>query len=61
MAGCFRMNVAQMWIKEENLALIEIASRLGYDSETAFSRAFKRIIGVTPGTARRIGVGDLIF
>jgi AraC-like DNA-binding protein len=51
----WRMNVAQMWIKEENLALIEIASRLGYDSEAAFSRAFKRIMGVTPGAARRIG------
>ncbi len=51
----WRMNVAQMWIKEENLSFDEIASRLGYDSEAAFSRAFKRIIGVSPSVARRTG------
>jgi AraC-like DNA-binding protein len=44
-----------MWIKEENLSFDEIASRLGYDSEAAFSRAFKRIIGVSPSVARRTG------
>ena len=49
----WRMSVAQMWIKEENLSFDEIASRLGYESEAAFSRAFKRIIGVSPGVARR--------
>jgi hypothetical protein len=27
--------------------------RLGYESEAAFSRAFKRFIGVPPGAARR--------
>ena len=50
----WRMNVAQMWICEENLQLAEIASRLGYDSEAAFSRAFKRIQGISPGAARNI-------
>jgi AraC-like DNA-binding protein len=49
----WRMNVAQMWITEENLSFAEIASRLGYDSEAAFSRAFKRVIGVSPGVLRR--------
>jgi AraC-like DNA-binding protein len=28
------------------------ASRLGYDSEASFSRAFKRIIGHPPSDAR---------
>jgi len=31
----------------------ELASRLGYQSEAAFSRAFKRFGGVSPGAARR--------
>ena len=31
----------------------ELAGRLGYQSEAAFSRAFKRFIGVSPGAARR--------
>ena len=45
----WRMNVAQMWLREENISLEEMASRLGYQSAAAFSRAFKRIIGVSPG------------
>jgi AraC-like DNA-binding protein len=49
----WRMNMAQMWIKEEKLSFDEIAGRLGYNSEAAFSRAFKRIVGVSPGVARR--------
>jgi len=41
-----------MLVKEENAALSEIASRLGYESEAAFSRAFKRFVGISPGAAR---------
>lgn len=42
-----------MWLKEENAALSEIACRLGYEPEAAFSRAFKRFVGISPGAARR--------
>jgi len=35
------------------LPLIEIAERVGYGSEAAFSRAFKRQFDVTPGEVRR--------
>ena len=31
----------------------ELAGRLGYQSEAAFSRAFKRFMGVSPGAVRR--------
>jgi AraC-like DNA-binding protein len=31
----------------------ELADRLGYRSEAAFSRAFKRVIGISPGAVRR--------
>jgi AraC-like DNA-binding protein len=30
----------------------ELAGRLGYRSEAAFSRAFKRVLGIAPGAAR---------
>jgi AraC-like DNA-binding protein len=30
-----------------------VASEVGYDSEAAFSRAFKKIAGVAPATWRR--------
>jgi AraC-like DNA-binding protein len=49
----WKMHTALMWLKSENMSLAGVASRLGYDSEAAFSRAFKRFIGVSPGAARR--------
>jgi AraC-like DNA-binding protein len=49
----WRMQVALTWLQEESLGLGEMASRLGYRSEAAFSRAFKRFIGVSPGSVRR--------
>jgi AraC-like DNA-binding protein len=49
----WRMHVALTWLKEDSAALGEMASRLGYQSEAAFSRAFKRFIGVSPGAVRR--------
>ena len=49
----WRMNVAASWLKEQELSVGELASRLGYQSEAAFSRAFKRFMGVSPGLVRR--------
>ena len=49
----WKMNVALTWLKEGDTPLIELAERLGYQSEAAFSRAFKRYIGISPGAARR--------
>ena len=49
----WRMHVAMTWLKEDGDALSEIAVRAGYQSEAAFSRAFKRVIGTPPGAIRR--------
>ena len=46
-------NMAVTWLKEDGAPLGELASRLGYQSEAAFSRAFKRFIGTSPSVARR--------
>lgn len=51
--GRWRMHVALTWLQEDGAALGELASRLGYQSEAAFSRAFKRFLGVSPGAVRR--------
>jgi AraC-like DNA-binding protein len=47
------MHAAQMWLTEDDASLGELASRLGYESEAAFSRAFKRFMGVSPGAVRQ--------
>jgi AraC-like DNA-binding protein len=35
------------------VTVAEVGDRLGYRSEAAFSRAFKRINGVAPGAVKR--------
>lgn len=49
----WRMNVAVTWLKQDDAPLGEVAGRLGYESEAAFSRTFKRLIGCSPGAVRR--------
>lgn len=52
----WRMQVALTSLTEQDVGLGELANRLGYQSEAAFSRAFKRFMGVSPGAVRRDGV-----
>ncbi len=49
----WRMQLALTWLNEDKVTLVELASRLGYQSEAAFSRAFKRFNGISPGAVRR--------
>ena len=49
----WRMNIALTWLKQDDAPLGDVAARLGYESEAAFSRTFKRMIGYSPGAARR--------
>ena len=49
----WRMHLAARWLREDRTSLGDVASRLGYESEPSFSRAFKRHIGVAPGAVRR--------
>jgi AraC-like DNA-binding protein len=51
----WRMHLAVSALREEGATVGELAYRLGYRSEAAFSRAFKRIVGVSPGAIRRNG------
>jgi AraC-like DNA-binding protein len=58
----WKMQAAFMRLKETDVAVAALANDLGYESEAAFSRAFKRVIGASPGAARRnigsVGDGD---
>ncbi len=47
-----QMQEAKQWLVRDRLKIAIVARRLGYESEAAFSRAFKRIIGVPPSRFR---------
>ena len=49
----WRMHVAARWLREDRVTVAELSARLGYDSEAAFSRAFKRATGKPPSALRR--------
>jgi AraC-like DNA-binding protein/quercetin dioxygenase-like cupin family protein len=49
----WRMTKAAQLLRESDLSISEVAERVGYQSEAAFNRAFKRLEGVTPGAYRR--------
>lgn len=49
----WKMQVALAWLKDEDVTLGNLAGRLGYQSAAAFSRAFKRLTGMAPGSVRR--------
>ena len=50
----WRMQVAATLLRDTKAKVIEVALAVGYESEAAFSRAFKRSVGVAPG-AWRVG------
>jgi len=49
----WRMHVAAQYLREGRGSLAQIGGAIGYDSESAFSRAFKRQFGVSPGGWRQ--------
>lgn len=49
----WRMHVALDRLAAEGATVAEVARRLGYQSEAAFSRAFKRVVGIPPGAVGR--------
>jgi AraC-like DNA-binding protein len=49
----WRMQVAARLLAEGAPKVAAVAREVGYDSEAAFSRAFKKVAGVAPGNWRR--------
>jgi AraC-like DNA-binding protein len=50
----WRMQVAAQRLRTTNDSLAQIADKVGYESEAAFSRAFKKAFGTAPATWRRM-------
>lgn len=49
----WRMHLAAAALRDDGATVAQLASRLGYRSEAAFARAFKRVMGSPPGAVRR--------
>ncbi|MGH6682114.1 MAG: AraC family transcriptional regulator [Bradyrhizobium sp.] len=57
----WRMQLAAKRLKETNAKVAAVAEAVGYDSEAAFSRAFKKVTGRSPSewrSASHLSVGD---
>jgi len=50
----WRLQVAAQKLRNTSASLAQIAEGIGYDSEAAFSRAFKKAFGTAPATWRRL-------
>jgi AraC-like DNA-binding protein len=49
----WRMQIASRMLRDTNAKVVRVALDVGYESEAAFSRAFKRVVGSSPGAWRR--------
>jgi AraC-like DNA-binding protein len=55
--GRWRMALATNYLRRSSLGLARIAEQVGYETDAAFSRAFRREFGVPPATWRRMHGG----
>lgn len=50
----WRLQLASEFLRSSHHGMAEIASRVGYESEAAFSRAFRRLVGQPPARWREL-------
>ena len=55
----WRMQKAMQLLEERDKKLIDVARSVGYESDAAFSKAFKRVVGINPGGYLKRGIEDL--
>lgn len=48
----WRLSLAYRRLADEKVSTLDAALEAGYDNESSFSKAFKRVMGVTPGKLR---------
>jgi len=51
--AAWRMHLADDMLRLGRASVAQVAEQLGYQTETAFRRAFKRVRGIGPGNVRR--------
>jgi AraC-like DNA-binding protein len=53
----WRLQLAARQLERPGLSIAQVAEEAGYESEAAFNRAFKRLMGTPPGAWRRSRAG----
>ena len=48
----WRISIAYRMLADEKVSTLQAALSCGYDNESSFSKAFKRILGISPGAVR---------
>ena len=54
----WRMQKAMQLLQQRDKKLIDVARSVGYESDAAFNKAFKRVVGANPGEYRKRGLED---
>ena len=54
----WRMQKAMQLLQQRDKKLIDVARLVGYESDAAFSKAFKRVVGANPGKYLKRGFED---
>jgi AraC-like DNA-binding protein len=54
----WRMQKAMQLLQQRDKKLIDVARSVGYESDAAFSKAFKRVVGINPGEYFKRGLED---
>ncbi|MCP8881944.1 AraC family transcriptional regulator [Devosia sp. XJ19-1] len=49
----WRMQLAARRLETPGISVAQVGAEIGYESEAAFNRAFKKIVGIPPGSWRR--------
>ena len=57
----FRMDNANLLLADTNLSIADIAQRIGYEDAHNFSRAYKKVTGVSPSDYRQAYAKRLLF
>ncbi len=52
----WRMQKAMQLLEQRDKKLIDVARSVGYESDAAFSKAFKRVVGTNPGEYLKRGI-----
>ena len=54
----WRMQKAMQLLEQRDKKLVDVARSVGYESDAAFSKAFKRVVGTNPGEYLKRGLKD---